>query len=148
VQFNNVFTFENPPSGSSETAIRFRNDSIYTLSRAKNLSLISKTSTDSLTSWENVTEIPIELGGPNFLFYKDKMILTGRDHKKGTMVLFSYNLNTRKTSSIITLPSQLETGYSGMHIEGETLYLSYYSGITPGRYSINVSIVDLQVFDD
>lgn len=146
VRYNNVHKFVNTPPGSSEAAIRFRNDSIYSVLRASSLSLISKSSVDSLSRWENIAEIPIELGGPNFLFYKNKLILTGRDHKKGTMALFTYNINTKKMSPIITLPSQLETGYSGMYIDKDTLYLSYYSGITTDRYSINVSTVNLSIF--
>ena len=41
------------------------------------------------------------------------------------------------------LPSVLDTGYPGMFIDNDLLYVIYYSGSNTGKYLINLAIINL-----
>jgi hypothetical protein len=98
----------------------------YAIIRSKNLMLAR--SLDGNKSWKVFDEIPIlSLGGPNFLFYKNKMLITGRDSRAMKVVLYSYDLDTKVYTQLFTFPSGGDCGYAGMVIKGGDLWVSYYS---------------------
>lgn len=78
-------------------------------------------------TWKIISEIPIfNLGGPNFLFYKNGLILSGREN--ATVVLSYFDLSNNKYSKMETLESGGDCSYPGMVIIDNYLWISYYSG--------------------
>ena len=83
-------------------------------------------STNKGGTWKIIGEIPIvSLGGPNFLFYKNGLILSGREN--ASVVLSYYDLSNNKYSKMETLESGGDCSYPGMVIKDNYLWISYYS---------------------
>lgn len=73
--------------------------------------------------------IPLELGeigGPNFLFLNQRVIVfCGRI--RGGARLYKFDLFRRRVSHVMDFPSKGDMGYFGMGVTGNTLFLAYYS---------------------
>lgn len=132
------------PGRVSESTIRFKNDSAFALIRRENEeAFLGVSSLDNITDWKLSTLPWISMGGPNFVFYKEKLLITGRVNGKTT--LFSYSLDSKIIKEIRRLPGGMkETGYCGMYVEDNLLYLAYYTGIENG-FSIPFTIVNLDL---
>jgi len=90
----------------------------------------------------------MRVSSPNFLFYKGKLLITGRDGKTGVFKLFSYDLKTMKVQKVYTLPSGKETGYAGMSFNPDNpdeLFVSYYA-ILPNESVIYLAKVNMKIF--
>lgn len=142
--FNEQFRFENIQGRASETTLRFDNDTVYALIRREGEgALLGKSSVSDMTQWTFIDFPWVSMGGPNFLIYKDKLLITGRIN--GQPKLYSYSLNSNTLTQIGSLPGGFnETGYCGMFLEEDILYLAYYTGIKDRGFSIKFSRVNLK----
>jgi len=132
----------------TEATIRINPEGdFYCLIRRNNAFALLIKSTNSGETWETVSEIPISsLGGPNFLFYKNGLILSGRDNNK--VVVCSFNLENNKFTKLKTLASGGDCSYPGMVMQEEILWISYYSGHeTTSGSSIYLETLNLKNFD-
>ncbi len=124
-----------------EMALRFsENDNIvcFGRSRDKDLAYIGwATRAENYTNW---TWKPLKdkdgthrrIGGPNFLILDNgRMIASGRQYEKTSSGrpmtgIFEITRDGLWTDTI-ELPSGGDNGYPGLHIDGNKLYMSYYS---------------------
>lgn len=83
------------------------------------------------TRWE-WREIPLKLGGPDFLFLNDdRVVLCSRCHHIDnwhTTSLYVGNTDGTRFHQVMVLPSGGDTSYPGMLIENNELIVSYYAG--------------------
>lgn len=133
----------NIPGDGSESTIRFRNDTAYALiRRASGGAYLGVSHINDLVSWKSIVEYLDNIGGPNFLIYKDHLLLSGRIDGKTRLLSFSLNEKTKK--GIKVFPGGMkETGYPGMFIKDDFLYMAYYTGVEDG-FAILFSIVSLK----
>lgn len=135
---------------SSETTLRFAaNDSMYFIARTERInSPIGISLPDyKKTTWIN-NALSVMLASPDFLFYKNKLLITGRDSKQRTFRFFSYDLNSKKVQKNYTFPSGYETGYGGMSFNPnnpDELWITYYS-VTNNSSSIKLAKINLHAF--
>jgi len=141
INFKEIFKF-NLDGYLSESTLRFYDEQAYILIRVKDKNtLFGKSNENDLTTWK-FNELPIkELGGPNFLMYENNFLIGGRSNNK--TILYYYNYSSNKLKELFTLPSVQDNGYPGMVIEGDELYLLYFSGAPQGKHLINFAIIDL-----
>lgn len=129
---------------ATETTLRFYDDKLYALIRMEDGdALFGETNKDDLTNWTFKNVRIHRFGGPNFLKYKDGFLLGGRDYKTNKTKLYTYNYNTNSLNEIYTFPSLQDTGYPGMIIENDFLYLVYFCGAANGKHTINLVIMNL-----
>lgn len=83
------------------------------------------------TEWE-WTRMPMRLGGPDFLMLSDeKVVAASRSHyiaDDPMTSIFTGEASTGRFRQRIVLPSGGDTSYCGLLIEGNELWVSYYSG--------------------
>lgn len=148
IDFKPIYNYDSN-SILTESTLRFHDYKAYILIRVNRggETLLGVSDENSLTSWTFKTLAINEIGGPNFLFYNNYIFLSGRNIDRTS--LFSYNLNTSLfTDTGLSFPSGGDTGYPGMLIENDILYLVYYSAANPGSRkisnSINLAIIDMK----
>jgi hypothetical protein len=135
----------------NETTLRFSDDNkMYMVVRTETVnSPIGSSAAPNYVRTEWLKDaLSIRLASPNFLFYKDKLLITGRDITKGTFKFFSYDPKQKSIEKNITFPAGYETGYGGMSFNPDNpdeLWISYYS-ITDEASTINLAKVDLMKF--
>lgn len=82
------------------------------------------------TKWE-WKKMPFRLGGPDFLMLNDtEIIATSRCHHipdRCTTAVYTGNAQTATFEQKLILPSSGDTSYGGMLIEGDEVWISYYS---------------------
>jgi hypothetical protein len=135
---------------SSETTLRFtERDSMYIVARTETINSPVGT---SLPDYKNTTWInnPLSsiLASPNFLFYENKLLITGRDSKEKTFKFFCYDPVLGTVQKVYTFPSGSETGYGGMSFNphnSNELWITYYS-IAGNTSSIKLAKIDLLKF--
>lgn len=99
----------------------------YVVSRRDQANAILGKSTDFGKTWDWFGEIPVyNFGGPDFVFYADGLLVSGRESNK--VVIGYYDLITNKYKKLLTLKSGGDCSYAGMVIKENVLYMSYYSG--------------------
>lgn len=142
--YKELFNF-NLKDQPTEATLRFYDDFAYILIRIKQApSLLGKSNKNSLTKWSfEILPWP-DLGGPNFLKYKNSLIITGRVENKTK--IFRYSLANRLVNEIVTLPSFGDNGYTGLWLNGDTLNVVYYTGNVAGGYNLNLARLDLNSF--
>jgi hypothetical protein len=122
---SNVMSNDFPFRGEATIRVDEKGD-FYAIIRSKDLILAR--SLDGNKSWEVFDKIPVlSLGGPNFIFYKNKMLITGRDSNAMKVVLYSYDLDAKVYTELFTFRSGGDCGYAGMVIKDGDLWVSYYS---------------------
>lgn len=125
-----------------EATIRVNNNGDF-YATIRSTDLILARSTDQNKSWQVFDKIPVlSLGGPNFIFYENKMLITGRDSSAMQVVLYSYDLVTNIYEKLYVFPSGGDCGYAGMVIKDGELWVSYYS--SHARYKQKHSDVYVQ----
>lgn len=130
----------------NESTIRFnKNNEMFVLVRrdAGNKMGVLLKSKPPYTHWRR-KQLKIQLGGPDFLFLNDTRLVIGTRHylgKKNTTAIFVTNLNG-KILKDIELPGGGDTGYPGMVIYKNTLWVSYYSS-HEGKASIYLAKIPL-----
>lgn len=135
----------------SEATIRFsETGDLYFLIRRETADVALGYSTSA--NYTNVkwlsNPLSVRLSSPNFLFYNDKLLISGRDQVDLKFKFFSYNLNTNKVEKTFVFPSGDETGYAGMSFNPankDELFMSYY--VIDGEESfIKLVRMDLKTF--
>jgi hypothetical protein len=134
----------------SETTLRFaENDSMYFIPRTET---INSPIGVSLPDYKNVNWInnPLYsvLASPDFLLYKNKLLITARDSKTQTFKFFCYNPTRKTVEKVYTFPSGYETGYGGMSFNPhnpDELWVTYYSA-TNDSTSIKLAKISLPKF--
>lgn len=100
----------------------------YAIIRSRDLILGKIIEEGTKKSFKVFNKIPVlSLGGPNFIFYKNKMLISGRDSEAMKVVLYSYDLESDTYERLYELPSGGDCGYAGMVIKDDELWMSYYS---------------------
>lgn len=142
--FNEQHRFGDIQGRASETTLRFDNDTVYALIRREGEgALLGKSLASDVTHWTFIDFPWVSMGGPNFLIYKHKLLITGRIN--GQTKLYNYSLNSNTLTQIGSLPGGFnETGYCGMFLEEDLLYLAYYTGIKDKGFSIKFSRINLK----
>lgn len=127
-----------------ETTLRVdENGQFYFIIRSKDLILGKMVDDGNRKRFTVFDQIPVlSLGGPNFIFYNNKMLISGRDSSAMQVVLYSYDLGTNSYKKIYTFPSGGDCGYAGMVIKDDELWVSYYS--SHARYKERHSDVYVQ----
>ena len=136
---------------ANEATVRFDdNNKMYFLIRAErtNVALgFASAPNYNKVKWLNTASL-VRLASPNFLIYKGKLIITGRDVEEKTFKLFYYDPITSKVIRKFTFPSGYETGYGGMSFNPANkneLLITYYS-ITSSKSYIELARIDLEKF--
>jgi hypothetical protein len=138
----------------NESTIRFgRNGKMYVLIRrdlgdTRGLLAVSN---PPFTNW-TFNKLPIRLGGPNFIFLNNNQLIIGsrlNEKAKPTVThtgILLTNLNGEIDTTIL-LPSGNDTGYPGLCLYKNTLWVSYYSNQKNNHHtSIYLAEIPLNVF--
>lgn len=144
LQFQNMFFAQSILGVPTEATLEIDDKGVfYVLSRRDQGSAIIGKSTDLGTTFEWFGEIPINnFGGPDFVFYKGGLLVSGRESNK--VILGYYNLETNQYKKLFTLKSGGDCSYAGMVIKDNVLWMSYYSGHeNQSGTSIYLSKIDL-----
>jgi len=126
--FKNLNAFKNINGQPNEATIRVDNNGeFFILARRLYGNTMIGKSIDPNSDWDFSNEIELpNLGGPNFIFTKEnRMIVSGRLF--GWVSLTYYDLQNKKYTVITNIKSGGDCGYPGMVIQGDYLWLSYYS---------------------
>lgn len=121
---NSTQKFEGAPS---ETTLKVDKKGVfYALVRRNSSNGMIGKSSDLGNSWDWFGEIPINnFGGPEFVFYKDGILVSGRESFQ--LILGYYNLKTNTYKKLMTIKSGGDCSYPGMVIKDGYLWMSYYS---------------------
>ena len=96
-------------------------------------------------SWK---KMDFRLGGPDFLYLNDGLVVMGtRSHYTSfaKTVLLKGN-GTEKFQEVYVLPSGGDTSYPGLLVEGDQLWVSYYSSHQTPKSSIYLAKIPLTMF--
>ena len=88
------------------------------------------------------------LGGPDFLYLNDGLVVMGsRSHftSVAKTVLLT-GTGTEKFQEVCVLPSGGDTSYPGLMVEGDQLWVSYYSSHETPKASIYLAKIPLTMF--
>ncbi|MEA4968190.1 MAG: hypothetical protein VB048_08770 [Bacteroidaceae bacterium] len=147
INFHELYHFDSPGI-LSEATLRFSNKKAYILIRVNKggETLFGVADENDLKNW-TINTLPIfEIGGPNFLFYKDMVLLSGRNISKTCLYYYDPSSHQLKDTGII-FPAGGDTGYPGMYLENDILYILYYSAANSGSRpivnSLNLAVIDL-----
>ena len=129
IAFKGMNLIENTFPFRGEATIRVDDKGqFYAIIRSRDLILGKIVDNGTKKSFKVFNKIPVlSLGGPNFIFYKNKMLISGRDSEAMKVVLFSYDLDSDTYQRLYELPSGGDCGYAGMVIRDNELWMSYYS---------------------
>lgn len=104
------------------------------------------------TQW-NWTEMKLRVGGPNFIVLNEnEVIAASRNYsipQCESTTLYRGNPQTGTFEQLLMLPSGGDTSYAGMLIEGNKLWVSYYSGHDsklPKIYLAKIPLSTLKIF--
>jgi hypothetical protein len=125
----------------NEASVLFKGDTAYCLMRCDGRPNTAKfgISEAPYTKWK-WKDTGIYVGGPQMILLPDGRVLGAGRLLDGDpcTALFLIDTSTGKTSRILKLPSGGDTGYPGMIIIGDRLWVSYYSS-HEGKTSIYLS---------
>ncbi|SHG94376.1 hypothetical protein [Flavobacterium defluvii] len=144
LNFQNMFFDQNIKGIPTEATLEIDSKGVfYVLSRRDDGGAIIGKSTNSGSTFEWFGEIPIySFGGPDFVFYKDGLLVSGRENHK--VILGYYDLTTNEYKKLYTLKSAGDCSYPGMVLKNDILWISYYSGHeNKSGTSIYLSRIDL-----
>ncbi|MDX6190121.1 hypothetical protein SGQ83_12240 [Flavobacterium sp. Fl-318] len=127
LKFNNTNSVQKMNGTPTEATLEVDEEgTFYVLVRKDFSNGIMGKSTDRGNSWEWFGEIPIyDFGGPDFVFYKGGILLSGRESHQ--VILGYYNFKTNSYQKVMTLKSGGDCSYPGMVIKDGYLWMSYYS---------------------
>lgn len=148
LKFQNMFFAQEILGTPTEATLEVNDEGVfYVISRRNEGSAIVGKSIDSGKTFDWFGEIPInDFGGPDFIFYKDGLLVSGRDSHK--MILGYYNLKTKQYKKLMTLKSGGDCSYAGMVLQDNTLWMSYYSGHeNKSGTSVYLSKIDLNTIN-
>lgn len=151
IHYTRLCDLEVPGIFPNEATIRFKEDgTMVVLLRCEggNGNGYWGISEPPYTQWD-WKEIPIRLGGPDFLFLKgeEKVVLCSRCHHIGnwcTTSIYVGNADGTHFHQVLTLPSGGDTSYPGLLIEKGELIVSYYAGHETHWPSIYLARIPLE----
>lgn len=130
----------------NEATIRFdKNDMMHVMVRRETADQVGvwATSKAPFTDW-NFEKMNIRLGGPNFIFGKDDLIIAGtRIYTPTVYTGILAGTKYGQLKEVFHLPSSGDTSYPGLVIYKNKLYTSYYS-THEGKSNIYLSVVPLK----
>lgn len=122
-------------------------EKIYAICRARDNSMKFGTLENSLSrnfTWSNMSPA---IGGPNFVVLNDAFGLVGGRFygSRGLRTsIASISFNDGKVTELLRLPSGGDTGYPGLLLNNNTLYVSYYYQPSGASYT-NIYFARVQV---
>lgn len=149
LNFSNINSISPIEGFPNEATIRVDDNGIfYVLIRREYKTALLGVSKNLGTTWKWIDTIPInQFGGPNFIFYKGGLLLSGREDNK--LILGYYDLTLKNYKKIMTIESGGDCSYPGMYLKDGFLWMSYYSshqqqiGSSIYLSKINLSKLDL-----
>jgi len=97
------------------------------------------------TNWE-FDKLTYRLGGPNFIFYGDKIIVGTRIMESEVYTGILIGDTSGNLRKILALPSGGDTSYPGFVLEKDKLLVSYYSS-HEGKSAIYMAVVPLSCIE-
>ena len=97
------------------------------------------------TQWE-FDKLTYRLGGPNFIFYGDKIIVGTRIMESEVYTGILIGDTSGNLRKILSLPSGGDTSYPGFVLEKDKLLVSYYSS-HEGKSAIYMAVVPLSYIE-
>ena len=93
-------------------------------------------------------KMEIRLGGPDFTYLDDGTVLLGtRSHYTSIpKTVLLTGRGTEKFQEVFVLPSGGDTSYPGLLVEGDHLWVSYYSSHQTPKASIYLAKIPLKIF--
>lgn len=146
IDYHKIYSLDMPDHQLSESTFREKDSNLFALIRVNSKNaILGKSAMKDLTKW-SFTELPWNnIGGPNFLIYKNHLLIGGRKNAK--TALYKYNLDNNNFTLIgETQEVRYDSGYPGMYIEGDLLYFTYYTTSQDREFQINLSIINLDEF--
>ncbi|GEA05991.1 hypothetical protein KUL42_07520 [Alteromonas sp. KUL42] len=131
----NVFGLTKSQKGyPNESAFLFdsnENALVFLRRDADSFSAQFGTSSTPYVKWQ-WHDLGIYIGGPAAVALDDDNILVAGRHidwhkREFTTRLWHFNTKTKSLTEMLVLPSSGDTSYPGLVLEGDTLYMSYYS---------------------
>lgn len=143
LKFQNVSLQQNFLGWTTEATIEIDDKGVfYAICRRMEANAKIGRSTDLGITWDWFAEIPIRnFAGPDFVFYKNGVIIGGGDSDK--LILGYYNFETNNYKKLMTLPTRGDSSYPGMLIKDNILWMSYYSGQDGNGTSIYLAKIKL-----
>ncbi|APU95271.1 hypothetical protein BV902_02110 [Sphingobacterium sp. B29] len=149
--FKVLCNFNHLGTSLTESVIRFYDGKGYIVVRSKENLYIGIV--EDLTDLCNIKwkSFPIEeFGGPNFLKYKNTLLIAGRENigqgnsaAYNRTVLLKYDLASNEIIRAAVLDSQGDTGYPGMVMDKDILVMSYYSTTGENKAAIYLSKIKI-----
>ncbi|GAC20849.1 hypothetical protein [Paraglaciecola arctica] len=133
----------------NESDLLFEDDNAYAIVRrdADSYSAQLGTSGYPYKKWQWL-DLGLYIGGPVMLKIAPKVaIVAGRIIKKGKLVtgLMQLNLSNGKLFELGILPSAGDNSYPGLVLDGQILYVSYYSSHQDNKSSVYLAQLDLSL---
>ncbi len=154
IQFNAVVKMP-LPARSSEMTLRFaNNDEMICLVRSyANQAYIGWSDlAGGYTTWSwnallDENSLHREIGGPNFIILPNgRLLAAGRQYQStstGSKMTGLFEITKDGLwEDLLELPSGGDNSYAGLYLDGNTLYISYYSGHEGGSPNIYFAIVN------
>jgi hypothetical protein len=129
----------------NETTIRFdKDDTMWMMIRRDKGDRKAKlaTSRPPYSDWE-YTDLPMFVGGPDFLIQDGLCIAGGRAHETGAKPKTVLSTDLFRGGPQITLPSGGDTSYPGLMVVGNELWVSYYSTHETPKASIYLAKIPI-----
>ena len=113
----------------NETTIRFDGTKMLALVRREKENKLGNIGMAEFpyTQW-TWQELPIRIGGPNFLKVGDEFLMATRKYGDETKTVIGKISSSGQWAELFVLPSGKDTSYPGMAIFKNKLFVSYYSG--------------------
>ena len=143
----------NISNSPGETTIRFLSDDRMVL-------MVRRDAGDGMGYWGvsplpytdwNFTQMEMRLGGPDFLILDDDhAIASTRSHYTSACktVMLKGNPQTGKFQEVLVVPSGGDTSYGGLLVEGDEVWMSYYSTHEAPYSCIYLAKVPLSLFKE
>lgn len=133
----------------NESDLLFEDNKAYAIVRrdADSYSAQLGTSGYPYKNWQWL-DLGLYIGGPVMLKIAPKVaIVAGRIIKKGKLVtgLMQLNLSNGKLFELGVLPSAGDNSYPGLVLDGQILYVSYYSSHQDNKSSVYLAQLDLNL---
>lgn len=136
-----MFCFKSHALGGASHNLSYPNESDMHVDNNSNMWALVRRDADSFSAQLGFSKAPftrwywhdlgVYIGGPAWVpLTASTMLVAGREWTGKALVttLWTLNLSNKRLEKILTLPSGGDNSYPGLAIDGDTLYVSYYSG--------------------
>lgn len=135
--YTHIFELERKSTVSESDIIFLNGDVLFTVVRRENTALFGfGYAPYTRLHWNETNQ---KVSSPALFKYNEKILLSGRyyDTKNSTSI-FGLDMVSKEIKEILRLPSRGDTGYSGIMVKDQYIYVSYYSD-HEGKTSIYLS---------